>query len=572
MAVSPHNQPSKIRTFAADLEAARANRSEETEPTSTVVDDRASSSIGKKSKEQIPKAKAPAAMPTVKPVPKPATTPVPPKPTQSETDKKAVTKIPAFHELQKKTSEIEQNELEKPTHKKNQNTEGVSKVHLGSSATFITDTKTDRFKLFPSIISAIKGWFNIRSKKKQLSKAPKYVVPETSRRKGIIQKATSKSGAIFTADNEELRERIRQRQLTADKTVAVSNDEPEMTWTPYTDTGFSLLEAPDQAEEPLTQNVVVEYKAQRGVSEPDTEKTEVAEETEQPILNEETVDTIEETGTEEEAPDENALVYNKDNSEIAEEIEEDVLEETANESEEETYRQPTESFIPSSYRLVDRDTNTLTVIALMIVVGLVVLIFVSKMAFQYLGENDNPTQQIAVNETTLSNSTMVETTISNLRGKVLIDSLGQVIADAPAGLIEVIMTREDGQEVSALNLFAALDLRASLNLKQATTQIRLASVNHETPSLLLNFTDRNALYAGLLDWEENMAQDLSYLYDTDGITTETFTDEKASDIEVRVLRTTNKEVVVYGIIDDNTVLISNSLADFAQIVELGFTD
>ena len=112
-------------------------------------------------------------------------------------------------------------------------------------ATIITDTKKDRFKLFPAIGESLKGWFKELQKNREEKKKPKYTVPETTRRKGVIQRATSQTGKIATADHDSLQEKIRQRLQK--EIVGFGNEakEDHVIWTPNTEPGFPLLEAGD---------------------------------------------------------------------------------------------------------------------------------------------------------------------------------------------------------------------------------------------------------------------------------------------------------------------------------------
>lgn len=118
-----------------------------------------------------------------------------------------------------------------------------------ASATIIRDTKHNRFHLFPAIGKSLGLWFKEIKEKYFTKKAPKYTVPETSRRKGVIQEATSKTGKLTTFDRTSLQERIRQRQERAVPKV------PTTTWSANTEPGFLLLEEPE--EEPAVSNVKV---------------------------------------------------------------------------------------------------------------------------------------------------------------------------------------------------------------------------------------------------------------------------------------------------------------------------
>ncbi len=61
------------------------------------------------------------------------------------------------------------------------------------------------------------------------------------------------------------------------------------------------------------------------------------------------------------------------------------------------------------------------------------------------------------------------------------------------------------------------------------------------------------------------------MYDLPGEQTTTFTDQTVGGIDVRVLLSeTGQTLIVYGMVDENTALLSNSLADFTQVVETSF--
>jgi len=62
------------------------------------------------------------------------------------------------------------------------------------------------------------------------------------------------------------------------------------------------------------------------------------------------------------------------------------------------------------------------------------------------------------------------------------------------------------------------------------------------------------------------------LYDVPADVSGKFNDDTIGNNDVRILRFDNEIVVIYGIVDDNTILITSKVADFAQIVEVGFSD
>src|SRR3989338_6695969 len=109
-----------------------------------------------------------------------------------------------------------------------------------AAATIITDTKHEKFKLIPAIIKSISDWYLAKKQDYKAKKIPKYTVPDTTRRKGIIQKATSKTGKFASSDFSSIQERILERKANA-AAKALGDDEPDTIWTANTEPGFALL-------------------------------------------------------------------------------------------------------------------------------------------------------------------------------------------------------------------------------------------------------------------------------------------------------------------------------------------
>lgn len=141
--------------------------------------------------------------------------------------------IPPFHELTR---------TNQPNPKRT--TSATSAPDYG--ATIITDTQSRRFKLFPNLFSSLAHWWEARAKRRAAARTPKYVIPETDRRKGVIQRATSQTAKVTTGDYEGLRERLRERveATVAAPSVPAPEDHEETFWTPHIEPIFPLLEAP----------------------------------------------------------------------------------------------------------------------------------------------------------------------------------------------------------------------------------------------------------------------------------------------------------------------------------------
>lgn len=133
-----------------------------------------------------------------------------------------------------------------------------------SDATIIRDTKRNRFRLFPAVLTSINNWLEDFKAKQKERRKPKYAVPDSTLRKGVIQKATSKTGKVASFDSSRIQDKIRERD-------AISKPRRFFTfWTPNTEPGLPLLDAPDETnsvviEEPVTKPVNVQVEPKRSV-------------------------------------------------------------------------------------------------------------------------------------------------------------------------------------------------------------------------------------------------------------------------------------------------------------------
>lgn len=182
MSTSPSSIP-KVRTYAADLNSMRGTKS--------------SASTN------------------------PSPTPVP-----VVTETKAEQTIPPFHTFSKNetvtaTPAAPSSPIVKPVAVSNAQTEtqkiltasstpkGTGELKESMPAVIITDTKRKRFKLSEAIVTSVQDWWNNKKQTAQQKKIPKYTVPVAERRKGVIQKATAKTGRESSADHTAVLTRIK---------------------------------------------------------------------------------------------------------------------------------------------------------------------------------------------------------------------------------------------------------------------------------------------------------------------------------------------------------------------------
>lgn len=194
---------SPVRTFASDLAQVR---SKDIKVSTTKVIEVEPKSLKKTQPVQQNIKPASAVLPKSHPT---AEAVIPPfhtfsKPTAHSVPSQSITKIDTS-EVEAAHRKVSPSTLTTPSN-------GVSvgdDALVDAKATVITDTKNKRFTLTDAVSDSITIWY--KSKKDQLSgkNVPKYTLPEAQRRKGIIQKATSQTGRMTTADHAAVLQKLR---------------------------------------------------------------------------------------------------------------------------------------------------------------------------------------------------------------------------------------------------------------------------------------------------------------------------------------------------------------------------
>lgn len=580
--IKPHPA---IRTFAQDLAAAREKRGQSSSEGSS-----ATTPTTPKEAPEVPrpadKAQAPSATVHVAPkiptpsIPKPEPIPAPTKTSTSPTPQ-TQTHIPAFHELQKKVNSIKTNqskEAEKTAGPKPDrtkiavNSSSTPKSNtVGYDATIITDTKHNTFNPFTAIGTSLRAWFTALTKSKK-KKAPVYTVPDTERRKGVIQKATSKSGSLFTADSAELKAKIKQRQKLAEAAQEQqSKEEKEVTWSPYTDAGYNLLESPEE-KKPVTtpHNVAVEFKKHTQPTpkvevpapapEPIAQPVPPPPTPVEPVVKEEPTHTAPVEPVPEPTPvepkkkvEDNVAPIEKEQVPAAHAPEPTPAPATSNEP---------------AFSLTALNTNTLAMSIVASLAAVVVIFFVAKALIGYV----MTTEPLVVNDTT--------TYLKSAQPNPVVVSQVTSITDIPlqAGTlldisyVDTQLLQTDGSIVPPATLIQALGLRLIPSFAQSLTDVRFAQLNNSAPILVFEFTNADTALGGFLAWEDHMVADLREVYLITESGAVLYTDQSVDGQDVRILQSnTGETLLVYGIVNDNTALITRSIDTFYQVLNTSFT-
>ena len=438
----------------------------------------------------------------------------------------------------------------------------------GAAATIITDTKHDEFKLIPAVINSIRDWFLAKKRGYKAKKIPKYTVPDTTRRKGIIQKATSKTGKFASSDFSSIQERILERKANA-AAKALRDDEPDTIWTANTEPGFALLA--ETTTQKISNVQMVARKSFRATP------TEVVPEPE-PIY---------ETETETDGPDDNrwaatagaaAPEVNLPAVAAIDEVEEvpEVTEvpQTPPEIDKVAVIEEVPEAVPvktnpvkkGRFDLLKINTNTLT----LSISGFVVLVAILGATGYFMLYKDGAVLSNTPVPDTLLNDTEVSTL---LLYTITTDSITEAFEslqnerNTTQGVFMFTSTIGSTEVVSPTQIISALPLEIAPDFAQTISAVRVGYIN-QSPYLLLKIKDETAARGGLLMWESTMYSDLTTLMSLAPEATDSFLDATIGNTDVRILKNINgSERLLYGIVSGTIVITTNS-ASFAQLTTL----
>ena len=527
---------------------------------------------------------------------KPADSVLPPVHTEEAPVQVETTHIPAFHELQKKRDSEGTGKpsitvskapivLRGPTittaapiptivstpkkiKVRTQKREIKTEKKIISGGTVITDTKKGDFKLLPSILHSIDHWIASVAKMFKGKKAPTYSITATDRRKGVIQKATSKTGTIFTADNETLQEEIRRRQLTHSNNHDPYDGKSEILWSPNTESGYPLLEneAAVQTTTPAiqTKGVAVEFK-KRSVPpipvfveptkpiviaeiQPEPAAIYIAPVVEQvasPAVTEEVV----EMEPVEEAPEEAGISLESEEEIATEEIQTTL---------------PRDPQAPRRITFASLNTNTLAISLVGTIACFIVVIVVVRAAVDLLMPKANTEIVTATAKPIIKNASISDVILMPVTNEALLTEL-RALNTANTDIHEVRFVDGDGVAISAKKLLNLMAFNTNPNFNQSVIDIHIATINTNR-ALVFTVTDTTTALGALLEWESTMAADVAPILSiSKAETADSFVDQTYGNTDIRILKAADQPVLVYGFIDENTVVIAKDIASFVKL-------
>jgi hypothetical protein len=523
------------------------------------------------------------------------------------------TRIPSFHELEQ--------ELQKNINPKKPDTSAFSQPYdkpvprvpaptpvlstpkpqetiALSGGTVITDTKRAKFNLLEAIIISIQEFFESIATQFNKPKAPpKYTVAVADRRKGVIQKATSKTGTIFTADNETLKEEILRRQRERDSKRDIS-------WSPNTEVGYPLIE--NKEPEPIIQNVAVVFKNQ--TTPRFSEATIPPEPLTAPSIQDERrwsepVDTTVQSPQ----PVTSIPVPPAVTPQIiavpppvipqAVPVPPPVVQAIP-------VATPLPAVVPASIKtpvpispslnkpktklmwfagfrkkltgirstndsLATLNSNVIALTIIGVVVGIGVIGLVSRPLLELL--LPQPTDST----TTVARDSLIR---ADQNGSILfttnsVNSIEQIVtagvSTTGGGITEISFIDTNEVEITPPTLFTLFGFRTNQNFNQSVSTLRLLSLDTRSRGFLFEVTDPTTVFGAMLEWEARMYSDLGPLLNltvTQPGSVE-FIDRTIGQRDVRILEVNGQEIITYGFITNNVLLITTTTGEFSRILQ-----
>ncbi|MEZ4194882.1 MAG: hypothetical protein R3B53_00575 [Candidatus Paceibacterota bacterium] len=500
--------------------------------------------------------------------------PVPPPPGKKEAIDE---KLPDIPKSTSETSEPTLKPISAP--KPNKESSIVIDNEDAASAVILSDTKKDRFKLVPSIFSSIADWFAEMKRKRAAKKIPKYTVPDATRRKGVIQRATSKTGKLTTFDHTSIQERIRARKERS------TPREPLTIWTAKTEPGYPLLEAPEEVvsnvqvfpkksfRSPATP--VVEVPKPEPVIVKAPEPIPVIEKIPEPVVKVERPPVVvppqPTVSTQEiKQPEPETLVEEVN---LPVETEPEASEVVPVKRTVPTEVRPITNLNPKSFKewLFIINTNVISLGVAGIVLALVVV--GSGLYFWYSSQSGQLEIIVSPNYPAALTSPLQPVKLTATTKADLLNVVSENNNQSSFDVLQLILV----DPLSTTGLIPASEVASILNpnLNAAFTQslkyIYFGSVRKNDPFIILSITDPATAKGGMLAWELSLHDDLAGLFkNTGNLPATKFKDSVIENTDVRILENAdgNNTLIVYGTANRGTIIITNKVETYKELIEL----
>jgi len=515
-----------IRTYAQDLKRERARRGLPTSPAPSVTTPPpvtptppAAPAKAEPGEHIVVTTPTTPKAPPPPPKPRPAATPLPAAPARAQASTPAA--IPPFHTLRTahQGALAAQPEKTVPTVR-------VAITNDPGEATIITDTKHNRFNVFTATFASIAAWWKKLQAARQAARAPRYVVPSPTERKAIIQKATAYTGRQVAEDDKDLTEIIRARAERERTTpVPVTPVDPAPSLVPPISTAPTSVTPPPAPIAPI----------------PPVPKPAVTTPAPAPIL-ENTPQAIDEVDLEP------TTVQDTPPAQMEPEPKPTPVK---------TDEAPVRSKTPARLSLI----KSALVIGVAATAGAALLITQMTRAPLFAPAPTSEPQPTTVSP--LGSTPVLSLLLPNTTAGELI-SLARESRETATTYPLLLEFHTSQGTLPGPTVLTELNRRTNPNILGQTSAAYLGWVIEDEPFLLLTVFDERSMWGSLLRNESDLPNLLSEFTSLDSVAS--VSDESLEGRDVRVLRNDqNESVMVYGFLDEQTVVITTSEASFRTL-------
>ena len=133
-------------------------------------------------------------------------------------------------------------------------------------------------------------------------------------------------------------------------------------------------------------------------------------------------------------------------------------------------------------------------------------------------------------------------------------------------LFEIIFINANTNVPLAPDEFIAfIDASLVFDFKETITDVTLGGYRG-APWVTLTVRDTTTALGGMLQWEPTLAFNMSPIFESATMNPNTFSDGIMGEHDVRILKDSNREeVLVYGFINDTTIIITSSTTSFLDL-------
>lgn len=587
----PHKPLPKLRTFQIDQAHARGDVSvpitkKDPLPTPSVSAPKITVTASKKAEPAPPPKKPAAVTPSVTP--------------------------PAFHELKehahKKIEHIIAKETAVPAKTVTVRDKKSAPRSFAAEATVITSAKKSDFNFFEAVSKSFKEWLQGFGKN---DTTPKYTVSTVDRRKGLIQKATTSTGALFTSDTISIKEEITRKR--EDQTEKEPHD-IHLSWSPKTEPVFTLLEEPHKRLAlPEKKPVTVHYKKKsipppqiiepviassipkRAFTPPTDAKVPQWESdsittpdspyapsvytppaptapvmTPPPVFKvpERIIPSVPQPPpvVHVRAPQAPAITTVTPPATVPLPAPQAPLSFTKPGTSIPTKPNPKTSYLRRGLRELFRfDTTVATVVAVGSIISFVMVFLIVKTLVGMIMPTSTPSIIVSEAMPLTPAGEVIDVAISAPTKEALVSALQSQQRPADA-VVEFRIVEADGTPLSASTFWQLLEFNSDSSLARALTEVRIGYTDGNY-MLVFTATDTTTVFGALLTWEQLMGEEVLPLFKEDPTSVTSVTDETAANSDVRVIKNGSEVVLVYGFINKNTVVITESLEAYQATVE-----